>query len=74
MQGPVLYLRYVDDGTNRTCYMSSDGVNFISQGSSSVSRTDFLTPTKMGIHVKQQSTVGSYDVGAWFFHYSVTTP
>lgn len=42
-------LRIVDDSTNRKFYLSNDGVNFLEVFA--VSRTDFLTPTKIGVFV-----------------------
>jgi len=45
----LLYLRFTDNGTNRISYMSYDGVNFIQIHS--VSRTDFITPDKIGFYV-----------------------
>lgn len=41
------WFRIADDGTNRTCSISRDGVNFITIYS--VARTNFLTPTRVGL-------------------------
>jgi hypothetical protein len=49
------WLRIADDGTNRICSWSNDGVNFITFHS--VARTDFLTPTKVGIFVDSINNV-----------------
>ena len=46
LPSPTEFLRITDDGTTRTCYVSTDGVNF--QQVHTVSRTDFLTPNQIG--------------------------
>ena len=55
----VLYLRIQDDNTNRICSFSFDGVNFIQVHS--VSRTDYITPDKIGIGVDAANS--SYSAG-----------
>jgi hypothetical protein len=47
--GGLLWLRISDDGTNRKCSFSRDGVNFIEIHS--VGRTDFLTADQVGFMV-----------------------
>lgn len=46
----VLFLRFVDNSTNRLAYWSADGVNW-EQVQSSVANTDWLTPTHIGFFV-----------------------
>lgn len=44
-----VWLRITDDGTNRTCYLSSDGVNFVQVHQ--VGRTDWITADEVGFFV-----------------------
>lgn len=41
------WFRFADDGTNRSCAVSRDGINFVTIYS--VARTNFLTPTRVGL-------------------------
>jgi hypothetical protein len=43
----IQWLRISDDGTNRKCYISSDGINFVQIFS--IANNSFLTPTRVGI-------------------------
>jgi hypothetical protein len=52
-RGPFLAFKIEDDGANRACYISFDGVNF--QGVHSVGRTDFATCDQIGFAVKDQN-------------------
>jgi hypothetical protein len=52
-QSPVC-LRIADNGTNRICSVSADGVNFIT--THTVGRTDFLTANEVGFFANTQST------------------
>lgn len=61
----VIFLRVVDNGTNRICYWSSDGINFIQY--SSVARTDFVTPTKVGFGANCNNS--TYPCGISVFHF-----
>lgn len=56
--GPVLWLRLQDNGTNRICSVSFDGVNF--ETFHTVSRTDFLTASKLGIYLSVND--GAHDI------------
>ncbi len=60
-----IWLRVEDNGTNRISYYSFDGINFIQYHS--VSRTDFLTPTKVGfgLDVENTSYPGAITVIHW---------
>jgi hypothetical protein len=57
--GPVVWLRIADDNTNRICSISSDGQNWVAFHS--VTRTDFLTPTRVGFGAS--ATNGTYTSG-----------
>jgi hypothetical protein len=52
-RGGLIWLRVTDNGTNRICSYSMDGVNFFDFHS--VSRTDFLTADQVGIFVNANS-------------------
>lgn len=66
----AIWLRIQDDGTNRKTYWSWDGFNW--NLLNSVSRTDFITPTQLGVCVKTQNA--TYPATAAFFSWLVTTP
>ena len=51
-----MYMRVVDDGTNRLSYFSNDGVHWTLIHT--VGRTDFLTATKYGMLVAVNGSVG----------------
>lgn len=52
--GPLLWLRIRDDGTNRLTYISNDGQNWIQIHS--VGRTDFLTADEVGFFLNINNT------------------
>lgn len=45
--GPIIWLRFKDDSTNRLYQFSADGIDWITIASES--RTTFCTPTKVGV-------------------------
>jgi len=63
-----LYLRIVDDGTNRLYQMSPDGSSFYTM--KSVLRTDFLTPDQYGFQVNGETSIT--DVVATYFSSTFT--
>jgi len=65
--GPILWMRYQDNGTNRILSTSSDGITFIPWRSES--RTSFLTATQIGYLILSTSTCY-----IWMIHDSLTTP
>lgn len=46
----LVHLRIADDGTNRSTWLSPDGVNWFQQGAN-VSRTDYLTADQVGFFI-----------------------
>jgi hypothetical protein len=58
-----LWLRLEDDGTNRICSYSTNGINFAI--AHTVSRTDFLTADQVGITVESNSVVAGMTVESW---------
>jgi len=56
----MIYLRISDDGTNRKCYISADGINF--SQFHSVARTDFLTANEVGFFVESNNATFSASV------------
>lgn len=50
----TFWFRITDDGTNRTTYMSSDGVNFTQIHQ--VGRTDFITADQVGFFIDAKDT------------------
>lgn len=52
--GFPMALRIEDDNTNRICSYSTDGYNFVQIHT--IGRTDFLTPTKIGMHIGTNAT------------------
>lgn len=59
--------RITDDGTNRKCWISNDGVNWISVHS--IGRTDFITPTKIGLFLMN---AGALDLTMLVEHWAVS--
>lgn len=47
--GPVCWIRYADNGTNRTWYTSPDGITWVSMFSEG--RTTFLTADQIGFYI-----------------------
>jgi hypothetical protein len=56
MPWPLVWVKFVDDGTNRITYWSNDGVNWIQLHTTT--RTNFLTPNQLcfGINPFSQAT------------------
>lgn len=52
-RGPFVSFRITDDGTNRVCSVSMDGVHWYQIHT--IGRTDFMTATEVGFFVKDQS-------------------
>jgi hypothetical protein len=63
--GTVLWLRVEDNSTNRICYISSDGQNWLQVHS--IGRTDFLTADQVGWGVYNENT--TYKAGATLIHW-----
>jgi hypothetical protein len=63
--GSMLFLRIIDDGTNRKCATSVDGVNFTEYHS--VGRTDFLTGNQVlfGVGSDSSSDTSSISLMHW---------
>lgn len=53
----IVFVRLADDGTNRTCSLSSDSVNF--QSVYSATRTTFITPDSMVVGVDPAANAAS---------------
>jgi hypothetical protein len=56
-KGGVVFIRIADDGTNRICSWSFDGINFLQ--AHSVGRTDFLTADEVGFYVESNNANSS---------------
>jgi len=71
----VTWYRIGDDGSGsssaRTVDFSVDGVNW--QNAWSSSRTDFLTPTKIGFQITTDASSSTTTITAAWLHYSTTT-
>lgn len=65
-----IWLRIKDDGVNRLCQYSLNGIAFITFHS--VGRTDFLTADEVAIDAN--ATISTGDQYAWFLGYSQTSP
>lgn len=65
-RGP-LWLRIADNGTNRICSYSLDGVNFLVFHS--VGRTDHLTADQIGFYANSNN--GSYPIGITLYSWKV---
>lgn len=59
----MIYLRIADNGTNRICSWSYDGVNFFEFHS--VSRTDFLTADEVGFHISPNTRASAMTLLSW---------
>lgn len=66
---PVPWWRLVDDGTNRKCDVSSDGVNWVTVGS--FARTTFITPDQVGFFVNTNTV--SRDITMTVHHWYAGT-
>lgn len=58
-----VWLRIADDGTNRKCSVSADGVNF--HEFHSVGRTDFLTADQVGFFINAYSAATQMTLLSW---------
>lgn len=61
----MIFFRFTDDGTNRISSWSFDGVNFVTIHT--VSRTDFITPTKVGFCVVSENATWPASVTVFHF-------
>jgi len=61
----LAFFRIEDDGTDRTCYVSMDGVNFIEIHT--IGRTDFLTADEVGFFVNPINA--TYPCGMKLYHW-----
>lgn len=66
----LMWLKIVDNNTNRIFYHSHDGYHW--RQFYSVGRTDFITPDFAGVFVDAQN--GTYDAGISLVHWNVTSP
>lgn len=65
--GVGLVFRLLDDGTNRECWLSLDGLNFILVHS--VGRTDFMTADEIGFLAEGYHTGTTFmNVLSWYEH------
>lgn len=55
---PLRWIKIRDDGTNRTISLSNDGINW--NQVYQIGRTDFLTPTSVGIYVDADNQGNNY--------------
>ena len=68
VSSPLIFLRIEDDGTNRKCHFSGDGINFAQIHS--VSRTDYLTADYVGwCGIMSAATL---DLGVTLIHWKQT--
>jgi hypothetical protein len=65
LNGPLIFFRFKDDNTNRTFWVSTDGVNFLQLFS--VGRTDYITPDQIGFMCNSYNSnlVPSMTVLSW---------
>ena len=63
MTGPALHMRLEDDGVNRTCSLSHDGVNFYTFYT--MSSSDYMTPERFGVCMTNSSGVGGFVLSGW---------
>lgn len=66
----VVWLRMKDDGSNRTCWISADGVNF--EQYATIATNDFVTPDSLGFYVDDNAT--STPISLTLLSWSATTP
>ena len=62
----LMFFRIEDDGTDRKCYVSIDGINFIQIHS--IGRTDFLTADEVGFFACSLSA--TYPAGIKLLHWA----
>jgi len=63
----LLWIKYEDDNTNRKISISTDGYSWVQMVS--LARTDYLTPTQIGIWLAAQQTTPDCNQGATFLHW-----
>jgi len=63
----LLWIKYEDDNTNRKISISTDGYSWVQMVS--LARTDYLTPTQIGIWLHAQQTTPDCNQGATFLHW-----
>jgi len=63
----LLWVKYEDDSTNRKISISADGYSWVQMVS--VSRTDYLTPTQIGLYLHAPQTTPESNQGATFLHW-----
>ena len=61
--GRLVFLRLADNGTNRICSFSSDGVTF--QTYHTIGRTDFLTANQVGFYINAYSAQTYLTLLSW---------
>jgi hypothetical protein len=67
--GPLFWMRIYDDNTNRNFYFSMDGIvfNLVFQET----RTNFLTPNKIGFFIDMNNTATSMWGALWAVHFNL---
>ena len=63
----LLWIKYEDDNTNRKISISADGYSW--SQIVSLSRTDYLTPTQIGIFIYGYQSTPAQNQGATFLHW-----
>src|SRR5574340_935030 len=63
----IRFVKLKDDGTNRSVWISNDGVNFLVLPQSVASRTDYVTPDRVVFAVSSGST--THDAGVTLVSY-----
>jgi hypothetical protein len=67
-----LWLRWVDNGTNRAGYFSYDGIYWHQVPSDTVARTDFTTPDQIGFGVNGNNNNVGTDPAVWLLGWEIT--
>ncbi len=67
IESNLLWIKYEDDNTNRKISISVDGYSWSQMVS--LSRTDYLTPTQIGLWLRAQQTTPAQNQGATFLHW-----
>jgi hypothetical protein len=66
--GPLIWLRIADNGTNRIVSFSVDGVLWTALHT--VGRTDFITPNQVGFYVNAANA--TWGIGMFLVHWEET--
>lgn len=53
----LVWFRISDDGTNRKCFVSNDGLNFLQIHT--IGRTDFMTADQVGFYIDAENSISS---------------